>query len=371
MPKPTVKLGCSAVLSRDPDEAVHGGHIAQAVRLAVEQANARGDLPCEVEVVVGDDGADVAMSVGVAQSFIADPQVLGVVGTMNSDTSLAVGPLFAAAGLAQIAPAASNPDLTRQGWPTFFRLVATDLVQGAVAARYAVSVLGARAIAVIHDGSSFGKPLGRIFGEAARAQGAEVILFVGIQRGELDFHDLAHRVARAAPDLIFFGVIEAEGRVLARQLREAGVTARYFGADGLKPSRFLATPGWPVDGPYHTNAGTDVFHSPSSACFVADYRARFGEVYSIYTAEAYDAANILLAALARAPRLDRSSVVAEVARTRDFAGATGSITFDERGDLLNPRIGLYRVDGDQTIFLGYASDLLAHPVSSWNLPFEL
>ncbi|MFN8497934.1 MAG: branched-chain amino acid ABC transporter substrate-binding protein [Anaerolineae bacterium] len=359
------------MLSRDPDESVHGRHIAQAVRLAVEQANARGDLPCEVEVVVGDDGADVEMSIGVGRSFIADAQVLGVVGTMNSDTSLAVGPLFAAAGLAQIAPAASNPDLTRQGWPTFFRLVATDLVQGTAAARYAVTVLGARAIAVIHDGSGFGKPLARIFGEAARAQGAEVILFVGIQRGESDFHDLAHRVARAAPDLIFFGVIEAEGRHLARQLREAGVTARYFGTDGLKPSRFLATPGWPVEGPYHTNAGTDVFHSASASQFLADYRARFGVAYSIYTAEAYDAANILLAALARAPRLDRASILAEVARTRDFPGATGSVTFDERGDLLNPRIGLYRIEGDQTIFLGYASDLLAHQMSSGSLSPEL
>lgn len=362
MPKPKFELGCSAVLSRDPDEAVHGRHIAQAAGLAVDQANARGDLPFEIELIVRDDGADAGMAVDVAREFIGRPNLVGVIGTMNSDTSLAAGALYAEAGLAQIAPAASNPELTQKGWPTFFRVVANDLVQGRLAAAYAVRVLGSRSIAIIHDGSSFGKPLARIVSETVQSYGADVNLFMGIQRGDTDFHDLAARVARVAPDLIFFGVIEAEARYLAPQLREAGVRSIYMGTDGLKPSRFLATPGWSVDGPYHTNAGTDVCVTPSAAQFVRDYKARYGEVYSIYTAEAYDAARILIAGCARAATLDRPSVLAQVAQTRDFPGVIGPITFDERGELIDPRIGVYRVEGDKTVFLGYAHELLKAPL---------
>lgn len=101
MLKPIVKIGCSAVLSEEADEQIHGRHIAQAVTLAAEQANSQGDLPFVVEVVVGDDKAQAEAAVAVAQRFIADPQVLGVVGTMNSHTSLAAAPLYYQASLAR------------------------------------------------------------------------------------------------------------------------------------------------------------------------------------------------------------------------------------------------------------------------------
>lgn len=357
--KPTIKIGCSAVLSQEDDEAIHGRHIAQAVALAVEQANDQNNLPFTVELVVGDDQAQPEAAIAVAQRFIQDAGVLGVVGTMNSDTSLAVAPLCAQASLVQISPAASNPTLSQQGYQTFFRVVPHDLHQGRQGAQYAVQILGALRIAIIHDGSGFGEPLARIFRQTSEELGAQVLLYRRVERGQVDFSAVVAEIAAVAPDLIFFGVIEAEGRHLAAQLRQGGVRAIFFGTDGLKPSLFLATPAAGVEGPYHTSASTDVRVDPSAAAFAQAYAARYGELYSIYTAEAYDAAQILIAACARAIRLDRPSVLAEVARTRNFAGASGLITFDEHGDRLDPRIGIYKVTGLSPIFLGVAEELLA------------
>jgi branched-chain amino acid transport system substrate-binding protein len=362
MLKSIVKIGCSAVLSEEADEQIHGRHIAQAVALAIEQANRRGDLPFTVEVVVGDDRAQSEAAIAVAQRFIADSQVLGVVGTMNSHTSLAAAPLYQQASLAQISPAASNPTLTQQGYTTFFRVIAHDLYRGAAAARYAIEVLGRQRLAIIHDRSPFGEPLAQVFRQTAEKFGVVPLLYRGIQRGQTDFKALVAEVAILEPELIFMSVIEAEGRLLAAQLRQAGVRASLFGTDGLKPSLFLATPEYEVEGPYHTSASTDVWVKPSAAAFAAAYQARYGELYSIYTAEAYDAANILIAACVRAARLDRTTVLAEVRQTHNFAGASGLISFDQHGDRLDPEIGIYRVTAGKPVFLGTTRELLAQAI---------
>jgi branched-chain amino acid transport system substrate-binding protein len=214
-------------------------------------------------------------------------------------------------------------------------------------------------MAIIHDNTAFGLPLAEIFSQTSRELGVNPLLYRGIRRGQTDFGDLAIEVAAAKPDLIFLGVIEAEGRLLARQLRQAGVRAIFFGTDGLKPSLFLSTPEYDVEGPYHTSAATDVYVQPSAAAFAQAYQARYGELYSIYTAEAYDAANILINACAGATALNRSAVLLEVACTYNFQGASGLISFDENGDRLNPHIGIYRVSQQTPVFLGLTEELLS------------
>jgi len=208
---------------------------------------------------------------------------------------------------------------------------------------------------------SFGEPLARVFRQKAEELGAKVVLYIGVERGETDFRSEVEQIRQADPDLIYFGVIEAEGRHLARQIREAGGRAIYFGTDGLKPSHFLATPEFDVPGPYHTNAGTDIWLTPSAKAFKQAYAERYGETYSIYTAEAYDTASILIDAFRRAETLDRPTVRDAVAETRNFSGAVGHITFDRHGDIRDPKIGIYRLEGDRMVFLGYTRDLLEQP----------
>jgi len=350
--KRTVKLGHSVPLSGE--EGVHGRAADAAVELAVRQANERGDLPFHLERVPLDDECSREAGRAVALHLSQDPDLLAVVGPFNSTPAQAAAPVYHAARLAHICPAASNPRLSRRGWDTFFRVVASDEVQGREAARFAVQVVGARRIAVLHDRSAFGRPLAEVVAEELVAQGAEVALFAGVRRGRRRFPETVARVRDVAPDLVYFGLIEAEGSAMAHQLRAAGVTAPFLGADGLKPSRYLETPEVDVVGPYYTSACADVKSRPSAAQFRAAYARCFPDLAdsTIYTAEAYDAACILIEALRLAGAADREAVRAQVARTRGFPGASGPITFTAQGDRFEPRIDRYLVRQGSLVFLG-------------------
>ena len=348
--KDVVRLGCSASLSGE--EAPHGRHMAEAVELAVRQARKRGNLPVTLDIVVRDDGGDAERAREVAREFSADERVLGVIGPMTSDTVMAAAPLYYAARLAHISPAASTPLATRAGFDTFFRTVSNDLVQGHEAARLAVTHLHCTAIAVVHDGTAFGQPLAEIFRDHCLALGAHIPLFEGVAKGQTDFSALIARLTEAEPDLIYCGLIEAEGALFARQLRRAGLLTPLFGADALKPSRYLETPGDAAPGPYYTSASTDITRAPGAAAF----QRAFGS-YSIYTAESYDAAGILIAALRHAAPLGRETVRALVAATSGYAGASGLITFDAHGDLDTPHLDFYRVEAGELRCLGATTEL--------------
>ena len=313
-----------------------------------------GIYPLPLRWPLGDDKAQTAAAIAVAEQFVADPQVLGVVGTMNSHTSMAAAPIYSRAGLAQLSPAASNPALTSSGFHTFFRLIPHDHLQGQAGARFVVKQLGARRIVVIHDGSSFAKPLAETFSQSITELGVEPLRICPIRSGQVDFRDTAAEVAATEPDLVFMGVIEAEGRYLATQLREAGVKAPYLGTDGLKPSLFLTTPAYDVTGPYHTSAATDVWQNPTAADFAKAYKARYGELYSIYTAEAYDGAALLIEACRRAESLSRAAVLTIVRQTKDFPGASGPLSFEANGERQHSRIAMYKIEQQEPQFLGYS-----------------
>jgi branched-chain amino acid transport system substrate-binding protein len=364
--KQRVKLGHSVPLTGE--EGVHGKAANCAVQLAVMQANEQGDLPFEVELVTLDDECGTEAGKAVASQLSEDVDVFGVVGPFNSTPAQVAAPIFHAAGLAHICPAASNPDLSRQGWHTFFRVVASDEVQGREAGKCAVHVVKARRIAVLHDKSAFGQPLAEIFAESAKGQGAEIVLFEGIDRGQRRFPETVRRVREAGPDLVYFGLIEAEGSAMAHELRAGGVMAPYLGADGLKPSRYLETPEVEAEGPYYTSASADIRRRPSAVDFRQAYNQRFPDFsdHSVYTVEAYDAADVLLDALRRAGTADRAGVLQAVAGTAGFPGASGTIAFSPAGDRLDPVIDFYAVKGGELTSLGTTWELQQeHSETTW------
>jgi branched-chain amino acid transport system substrate-binding protein len=351
-----VKIGCSAVLSGH--EGIHGKAIVQAVSLAVDQANSKGVIKGGLELIVGDDRDERGAAADVARRFISDKKILGVVGPMNNNAVFAAAPLYQMAEMVHISPAASNPELTSMGYSAFFRVVGHDKFQGTRAAEFTVLYLKKNRIGVIHDGSSFGKPLAEFFMKQAQNLGAEIITLQEIQRTQRDFSDVANEMVSCQPDLIFFGVIEEEGLRLAPQLRAAGVDSIFFGTDGLKSSRYLETPQYDVKGPYYSNASADLDVKASAHAFKEAFVQRYGPTYSVYSAEAYDAANVMIHAMTKAEKLTRQSVLSMVAKTNKFQGINGQITFDSYGDRMSPEIGFYELTPGKTVFLGFDRDIL-------------
>jgi branched-chain amino acid transport system substrate-binding protein len=352
--KTLIKIGFAAPFSGD--QAIVGVPMRQCAELAVRQANERGDLPFDLELRAEDDRAEPAQAEEAARRFVADLAVMGVVGHKNSGPSAVTGPIYQAAGLVQITPSSTNPQLSRQDYNTFFRLCAHDSVQGQVAAQYAVRVLAARRVAVIHDQTDYGRPLAEVVQAAVQEEQAEVVLFEGITEGETDFSPTFARIRQVAPDMVYFALTEIESSILARQLRAAGVTALLFGTDGSRESQFLPLAGEAAEGVYQTYAGTDPASAPHGQRFVSEFEAGFGPV-PVYGLEVYDAANLLIAAITQAGRPDRQRVLEAMRNMPDFIGVTGPIQFEPNGDRQNPQVSIWRVERGQMRMLGLAGKL--------------
>jgi branched-chain amino acid transport system substrate-binding protein len=336
-----------------------------AAEMAIEAANASGSLPFRVELRLINDGRDPAQARRVAAEFVADPTAVGVLGPLNSPMALANQDVYHAGGLAQISAEATSPLLTQRGYANFFRLVAGDERQGRAQAQIAVRYIKAQRIVVLHDGSGWGAPLAEVFAGEAAALGSPPVLVMGFGEAEQrrNFDAMAAATLRAAPDLVFFAVYWNPAHILAHQLRYAGLKAAFLGTDALKSYPYLEVPGLDAVHPYHTFAGCDIRTTLAARQFYFDVLARYPltHVNLQYAAEAYDAALLLIEALRRAGRVDRAAVLAELQALgrAGFRGLTGLIRFDEKGDLLDPQIGLYRCEDGLRKYMGAVDELLA------------
>jgi branched-chain amino acid transport system substrate-binding protein len=314
----------------------------QAVSLAVEQANARGDLPFPLELVALDDEASPGKARELAESIVEDRTIVGVVGHKNSGPSAAAGGVYAAGGIAQVSPSSTNSDLARRGWQTFSRVCADNERQATAAADYALETLHVQRVAAVHDGTDYGRPLAESFVQTIEQAGQEIVLVESIHLGQRDFSKVVGRLKDVACDLIYFGLTEIESSYLTRDLRHAGVTSHLFGADGGRQSPFPGLTGELAEGVYETYAGVDPKASPAGKAFLRAYEARNMDC-PIFGPEAYDAGCILIEALKRAGMAERSAILAEVRNLHGFTGATGPISFQANGNRRDAKVTIWQV----------------------------
>lgn len=355
MKKPVVKIGFAAPFSGD--QAIVGVPMRQCAELAITQINERNDVPFALGLQAEDDRADPVVAAAVARRMVADPAVVAVVGHKNSGPSASAAPIYAEAGLSQISPSSTNSRLSQHGYPTFFRMCAHDAVQGQMAARYAVRVLGARRVAIIHDRTDYGRPLAEVVQEVVEQEQAEVDLFEGIAEGETDFGETVNRLRQLSPDLVYFALTEIESSILARQLRSRGVEAVLFGTDGSRESQFMPLAGPAAEGAYQTYAGVDPQSTPAAEAFKRAFETRYGAV-PVYGLEVYDATNLIGETLKRAYSPDRKAVLDQVTRVSDFEGVTGPVIFESNGDRRDPQVSIWRVEQGQIRLQGLAQDLI-------------
>jgi branched-chain amino acid transport system substrate-binding protein len=350
-----VKIGCAGPLTGD--QAQMGIDACNGVKLAVEQANAKGvGIPgLTFEVMALDDQHNPAQAVNVAKKFVADPNVIAVMGHFNSSCSKPAGAIYNEARMVQLTAASTNPELSRQGFNTFFRVSATDDVQGPSGARYAFEKLGAKKIYIIDDKTTYGKGLADEFEKEARKLGAAILGHEGITQGDKDFTPLLTKIKPLSPDLIYFGGIYPEGALLIRQARSLNLTANFMGGDGIADPLFnkLASPEI-AEGVHATMVGGDIKKVPAAQEFIKAYEAKFGNV-GLWSAYAYDAGNILIQAIAKAGKKDREAVLKAMREISEFSGVTGKVVFDEKGDNKNQFIGMFKFHGGQIEYVGPTS----------------
>lgn len=323
------------------------------VKLALEEANAAGTViggeKIRFELISEDDEANPQKGTVVAQKLV-DAKVAGVIGHLNSGTTIPASKLYHDAAIPQISPSATNVDYTNQGFKTAFRVMANDAQQGKVLGEYAVKTLGARKIAVIDDRSAYGKGLADQFEAAAKAGGAQIITREFTDTTKTDFTAILTSIKGKQPDLLFYGGMDSQAGPMMKQIRNLGLKTTYLAGDGVQTAQFLTLAGPEGDTAYASSPGVPLDKMPGGKAFAEKYQKTFNQPIQLYAPYAYDAMNAMIAAMKKADSVDPAKYLPVLAGI-EYQGVTGMVRFDGKGDIRGGSISLYQAKSGKWEYL--------------------
>jgi branched-chain amino acid transport system substrate-binding protein len=288
-----------------------------------------------------DDQANKDIGVVNANRLINDPDVLGVVGHVNSGVAIPSSEVYARVNLTMVSPSNTNPLITdrKSTAAVTNRVCGRDDVQGPAGAEFAVKTLKAKRIYVLNDKTAYGEGIAAAFADKAKELGAQIILDQGVESAERDFSSLLNRAVVDKPDVMYFGAIYDQAAPLIKQARAKGVTATIMGGDGWDSSDLQALAGAEnMKNVYFTTTSAPISALPAAKRFAERYKTKFNKDPEGYSAYGYDAAHVVIQAIANAIRDGKGAkpvraAVAKAVRGVKFAGITGAIAFNARGDL--------------------------------------
>ncbi len=324
-------------------------------RMAIDELNSKGTTiggkKVKFELLAEDDAGDPKQGTAVAQKLV-DSKVNGVVGHLNSGTTIPASRIYSEAGIPQISPSATNPQYTRQGFKTAFRLVADDVHLGGTLGRYAVKEMKGKSIAVIDNRTAYGQGVAEEFIKGVKASGGSIVEQQYTSDKATDFTAILTQIKAKKPDVIFYGGMDAEAGPMLRQMKQLGINAKFMGGDGICSGELpkLAA-GAMADGQVvcAEAGGVEGEQKVGMDKFRADYKKKFGIDVQIYAPYVYDATNVMVAAMVKAGSADPKVYLPVLAKTTGYKGVTGTISFDEKGDIKNGALTIHSYkDGKQT-----------------------
>jgi branched-chain amino acid transport system substrate-binding protein len=320
-------------------------------KMAVEELNAAGvtigGKKVTLKLMTEDDAADPKQGTAVAQKLV-DAKVVGVVGHLNSGTTIPASKLYSDAGIPQVSPSATNPKYTRQGFKTAFRLVADDTQLGGTLGRYAVKELKGKSIAVIDDRTAYGQGVAEEFSKAVVAAGGTVVAKEFTTDKATDFNSILTTIKGKKADVVFFGGMDAVAGPMLRQMKSLGINAKFMGGDGICSTELVKLGGDAISDNqvYCAEAGgVEGQGKAGMEKFKTAFKAKFGADVQVYAPYVYDGVKLMVAAMVKAGSSDPAKYLPVLAATKDYAGVTGPITFDEKGDIKNGALTLKTVKG--------------------------
>ncbi len=339
-----IKIVGAAPLSGD--QAASNIPIRNGVLLAVEEARQRfANLGIKLEYVNADDQSSESVGVNIAQRVAADPNVLGVVGHVNSSVSLKAMRVYARSDLLMISAASTNPGITTQGLKNVARVCGRDDVQGPIAAQFVRDILGHRRVFIVNEGTEYGLGLANAFRARATAIGLKVVGFVSNPDTSLSdakplepafWQNLAQQIKLYQPQAVYYSGVDPQGGALVKALSAAGYAGSIIAPDGIDTDNFVKLAGPAAKGVYYTSTAGLLSLLPNATGFIKRFQARFNTAPESYSAYAFDAANVVVEAILSAyktgDKIPTRAAVSKAARATEISGVTGRIGFTAGGD---------------------------------------
>jgi len=340
-PPPSIDIKIGHVAPLTGQIAHLGKDNENGARLAIEEANAAririDGKEAKFSLVAEDDQADPKVGTTVAQKLV-DAKVMGVVGHLNSGTSIPASPIYSQAGIPVISGSATNPKLTEQGFKTQFRVVGRDDQQGPAIASYLATSKKPKLVAVIDDATAYGEGIANEVEKTLKAANVKVLPREKGTDKTTDWKAILTKVKGKNPDAVFYGGMDATGGPLIKQGRELGIKAVFSFGDGACTDEMTKLAGTAAEGLLCSQAGLPP--QAASKGFLEAYKKKFNVDPILYAPFTYDAAKMIITAMQKANSADPAKYLPELAKL-DFSGATGKIEFDAKGD---------RKDAEMTIF---------------------
>lgn len=328
----TVYIGYQLPLTGNT--AQYGQDFKTAAEIALKDFNASGKLKAPVEIIFEDSRSDAKEGVAIARKFVDDKRIVAVIGDFTSTVSMAAAQVYKKAGMAQLSQTASHPDYAKiSEWQ--FRNITTQAQEGVFNADW-MNEKGFKKIAVIAEQTDWGQSVVKDFAEKVEANGGEVVFTEFFNRGLPDFRSLITKIERAEPDAIYTGFFYEDGAQFMKQMQQLGVEIPVHSTSAAYNQKLVELAGPAAEGLFLTATFLPNSDAENVQKFVTEWKAaRDGAEPGQFPAQAYDAVNIMLEAVATAgPDATRESVRDALAATKDFPGVTGVTSFDENGEAL-------------------------------------
>lgn len=335
--------GASAHLGKDNE---------QAAKMAIDDLNAKGakinGKAVKWVLVPEDDGADPKQGTAVAQKLV-DAKVNGVIGHLNSGTTVPASKIYFDAGIPQISPAATTPQYTKQNFNTTFRVVANDNKLGGTLGAYAVQKLGAKKIAIIDDRTAYGQGVAEEFVKGAKKAlpGVQIVGKEFTNANATDFNAILTSIKAKNPDLVFFGGMDSVGGPMLRQMKALGIKAKFMAGDGVCTEALPRLAGDGIGEGQVTCAeagGVTADQQKGMDDFRARYKQKFNMDVQLYAPYVYDAVMTMATAMQDAKSAEPAKYLPYLAKVK-YQGVTGLITFDPKGDIKDGALTLFTYKG--------------------------
>ena len=314
-------------------------------RLAIDEANEAkvkiDGKDVKFTLVAEDDQADPKVGATVAQKLV-DAKVVGVVGHLNSGTSIPASPIYNQAGIPVISGSATNPKLTEQGFKNQFRVVARDDQQGPAVASYLATNNKPKVVAVIDDATAYGEGIANEVEKALKAAKVNVLPREKGTDKTTDWKAILTKLRGRNPDAVFYGGMDATGGPLLKQGRELGIKAVFSFGDGACTDKMKELAGEAAEGLLCSQAG--IPPQAASKKFLDAYKKKFNAEPILYSPFTYDATNLLIEAMKKANSSDPKKYLPELQKL-SFTGASGPISFDDKGDRKDAEITMFTMKG--------------------------
>jgi branched-chain amino acid transport system substrate-binding protein len=337
-------------------QAHYGKDNENGARMAIEDLNAKGvtigGKKVKLELAAEDDAADPKQGTAAAQK-LCDAKVAGVVGHLNSGTTIPASAIYNQCGIPHITPSATNPKLTTQGFNTTFRLLANDNALGAGLALHAANNLHLKKIAIIDDRTAYGQGVAEVFAATAKSKGIEIVDQQYTTDKATDFMAILTAIKSKNPDGIFFGGMDTQGGPMVRQMEQLGMSnVKYFGGDGICTDKIIELSGGAktLGNVVCAEGGASLAKMPGGTAWKARYDAKYPKQFQVYSPYVYDAVHVLVQAMVDAGSIDPKVYLPKLAAI-NYKGVTANIAFEKDGELKNPAMTLYKYEGGKKVAL--------------------